>query len=313
MPREAIPWKDAVCYRANAQLSYSTTNKKKFNKNLIQKTVAFFRKKSIIDYEWSFEMIGAVYFVVILLASILGAIVGLGGGVFIRPIFDTIGYHGMSDIQFFSSSAILSMAVVSTYKKMTDGTAIDKSKVVLISAGALVGGVFGDFALQGVLSMVQEEATAQRIQALCTSMVLLISIVLTAKSSKRYEIKSKGLSFTFGVFLGGIAVFLGIGGGPLNVPLMMIFFGLSIKSAAAYSIVIVFFSHMSRIVTIGWTVGFLDFDLLMLVFIIPAAVIGGLVGARFSKVLTDDVIKKMFIAAISAVILLNIINATLII
>ena len=257
-------------------------------------------------------MIGAVYFIVILLACVLGAIVGLGGGVFIRPIFDTIGYHGMADIQFFSSAAILSMAVVSTIKKMMDGTEIDKSKAVLISVGALIGGVFGDFALLGVLSMVEAESTAQSIQAISTAAVLLVSIVLTVKSSYRYEVKSRGLSFVFGIFLGGIAVFLGIGGGPLNVPLMMIFFGLSIKSAAAYSIIIVFFSHLSRIIAIGWTVGFYGFDLSMLVFIIPAAVIGGLVGAKFSKILSDEAVKKVFIAAMSAVILLNIINAIII-
>ena len=257
-------------------------------------------------------MIGAVYFVVILLACVLGAIVGLGGGVFIRPIFDTIGYHGMADIQFFSSAAILSMAVVSTYKKIADGTEVDKSKAFLISAGALVGGVFGDYALQGVLAMVNDESTAQRIQAICTAFVLFISIVLAAKSSRKYEIKSKSLSFVFGVFLGGIAVFLGIGGGPMNVPLLMIFFGQSIKSAAAYSIIIVFFSHLSRIATIGWTVGFYGFDLRMLVFIIPAAVLGGLIGTRFSKILSDAAIKKVFIAAVSSVIMLNVINAMLI-
>ena len=258
-------------------------------------------------------MIGAIYFIVILLACILGAIVGLGGGIFIRPIFDSIGYHGMADIQFFSSAAILSMAIVSTYKKLKDGTEIDKSKAFLISAGALVGGVMGDYALQGVLSLVEMESAAQRIQAISTAFVLLISIVLTAKSSLRYDVKNKALSFTFGIFLGGIAVFLGIGGGPLNVPLMMIFFGLSIKSAAAYSIIIVFFSHLSRIVAIGFTVGFYSFDSRMLFFIIPAAVIGGLIGARFSKILSDEAIKKMFMAAISAVILLNIINAIFII
>ena len=257
-------------------------------------------------------MIGAVYFIVILLACILGAIVGLGGGIFIRPIFDTIGYHGMADIQFFSSAAILSMAIVSTFKKLKDGTEIDKSKALIISAGALAGGVMGDYALQGVLSIVEIESTAQRIQALCTAFVLFISIVLTAKSSLRYEVKNKTLSFAFGIFLGGIAVFLGIGGGPLNVPLLMIFFWLSIKSAAAYSIIIVFFSHMSRIVIIGWAVGFYGFDLRMLVFIIPAAIIGGLIGARFSKILSDDAVKKLFMAAISAVILLNIINAAFI-
>ena len=254
-------------------------------------------------------MIGAVYFVVILLACVLGAIVGLGGGVFIRPIFDTIGYHGMADIQLFSSAAILSMAIVSTFTKLMGGMEIDKSKAVLISAGSLVGGVFGDFALQGIISMVESESTAQRIQAICTAIVLFISIILTAKSSQRYEIKNKCLSFAFGVFLGGVAVFLGIGGGPMNIPLLMIFFGLSIKQAAAYSIIIVFFSHLSRIATIGWTVGFWGFDLWVLIFVIPAAIIGGLIGARFSKILSDDSVKKIFIAAISAVILLNVMNA----
>ena len=257
-------------------------------------------------------MIGVVYFVVILLACILGAIVGLGGGIFIRPIFDAIGYHGLTDIQFFSSIAILSMAIVSTYKKVVDGTEIDKSKALMISSGALVGGVFGDFALQGVLTMVSLESTVQIIQAILTAVVLFISILLTVKSSLRYDLKNNVLSFVFGIFLGGIAVFLGIGGGPLNVPLLMIFFGLSIKSAAAYSIIIVFFSHLSRIVTIGWTVGFYVFDLSMLVFIIPAAIIGGLIGARFSKILSDESVKKVFIAGMSAVIMLNVINAVFI-
>ena len=253
-------------------------------------------------------MIGALYFIVILLACILGAIVGLGGGVFIRPVFDTIGYHNMADIQFYSSVAILCMAVVSTYKKLQDGTEIDNMKVILISAGAIIGGIFGDLILQQIMYRSQTESGAQLVQAISTVVVLSASLVLTAKSELRCEVKRKRLSFIFGIFLGAIAVFLGIGGGPINVPILMIFFGLPIKPAAAYSIVIIFFSHLSRLVTLGATVGFSYFDLSMLVFIIPAAVLGGLVGARFSKILSDGAVKKLFMAAIFAVILLNIFN-----
>ena len=253
-------------------------------------------------------MIGVIYFIVILFACILGAIVGLGGGVFIRPIFDTIGYHEMADIQFYSSVAILCMAIVSTYKKLQDGTEIDKMKVILISAGAIIGGMLGDLVLQQIMYRAQTESGAQTVQAISTVVVLSASLVLTAKSELRCEVKRKRLSFLFGIFLGAIAVFLGIGGGPINVPILMIFFGLPIKPAAAYSIVIIFFSHLSRLVTIGATVGFTPFDLTMLVFIIPAAVLGGLVGARFSKILSDGAVKKLFMAAIAAVILLNIFN-----
>ena len=88
----------------------------------------------------------------------------------------------------------------------------------------------------------------------------------------------------------------------------MIFFGLNIKQAAAYSIVIVFFSHLSRLITLGVTVGYGYFDLPMLAFVIPAAAAGGLIGAKFSKIFSEDTVKRLFMAAITAVILLNIFN-----
>ena len=253
-------------------------------------------------------MIGIAYFAVVLLACVLGAIVGLGGGVLIRPIFDTIAAHDMANIQFFSSAAILSMAVVSTVMKVRDGTEIDRTKALLISAGALAGGVLGDMALLGLLSAVEEERTAQLIQSGATVAMLLLSLVLTALSGRRCLIKSKWLSFPFGICLGAVAVFLGVGGGPVNVPLLMIFFGLSIKTAAAYSIVIIFFSHFSRLATMGATVGFAGLSLPMLPFILPAALLGGFAGARVSKRMSDGAVKKVFLAAISAVTALNIAN-----
>ena len=253
-------------------------------------------------------MVGAVYFAVVFLACLLGAVAGLGGGVFIRPVFDALGYHGMADIQFFSSSAILAMAVVSTIKKVRDGSEIDKVKVALVSAGALLGGALGDLLLQRVAALSPTEAAAQTVQTAATVAMLLASLVLTAKSSHRFVLKRKGMGFVFGIGLGAVAVFLGVGGGPVNVPLLMIFFGLSMKTAAAYSIVIIFFSHLSRLVTTFATVGFYGLDLAMLLYIVPAAVLGGFAGARFSKALPDKTVKKMFVGAVSSVILLNIAN-----
>ena len=254
-------------------------------------------------------MLGALYFGVILLACVFGAIVGLGGGIFIRPIFDSLGFHDMANIQFFSSSAILSMAVVSTYKKIKDGSEIDKKKASLISLGSIIGGILGDLILRQIMTRAESDSRAQIIQAISTVIVLGLSLLLTSKSYFRYEIKNKSYVFIFGIFLGTIAVFLGIGGGPMNVPIFMIFFGLSIKDAAAYSIVVIFFSHLSRIITIGFTTGYAVFDLQILIFVIPAALLGGFAGARFSKILSDNTVKKLFVAAISAVIILNIYNA----
>ena len=252
--------------------------------------------------------ISALYFVVILLACVLGAIVGLGGGVFIRPIFDAIGYHNVLNISFFSSSAILTMAIVSTVKKMKDGLSIEKTMAILISSGAVVGGFLGNLLLEHLVAVMDIETNVQLVQIVVTVIVLAISIFATLKNNLRYEIKSKAVLPFIGVGLGLIAAFLGIGGGPINVPILMIFFGLPIKTATAYSIIIIFFSHASRLITMGFTVGYTYFDLRLLPFIIIAAAIGGLLGANLSKVFSENIVKKLFIAALTAVIILNLYN-----
>ena len=251
---------------------------------------------------------GVIYFFIIMLACILGAIVGLGGGVFIRPIFDAIGYHNVLNIAFFSSTAILTMAVVSTIKKLQDGTKIEVKLAMLISAGAVVGGILGDQLLQHLVYIFDVEANVQRIQIIVTVIVLILSLIFTAKNNLRYIIKNRLTCLPLGVMLGTLAAFLGIGGGPINVPILMIFFGLPIKSATAYSIVIIFFSHLSRLIAMGITIGYSYFDLPILVFVIPAAALGGLIGAKFSKIFSETTVKYLFMAAISAVIILNVVN-----
>ena len=233
---------------------------------------------------------------------------GLGGGVFIRPIFDAIGYHNVLNISFFSSSAILAMAVVSTVKKMKDGTKIDVKTAVLISIGAVAGGMLGNLLLEHLLAIFPVQATVQYIQIVATIAVLITSLILTAKSNLRYELKNKAFCIILGVFLGSTASFLGIGGGPVNVPIMMIFFGLNIKEATAYSIVIIFFSHLSRLVTLGVTVGYMYFDLSVLPFVVVAAAAGGLIGAKLSKIFSEKTVKRLFQTALFAVIILNIAN-----
>jgi len=257
-------------------------------------------------------IIGIIYFVVIFLACVLGAIVGLGGGVFIRPIFDAIGYHNVLNISFFSSMAILTMAIVSTAKKMKDGLAIKAGMAALISGGAVVGGFLGNILLEHLVSTFDLEANVQLVQIVVTVLVLAVSIFATSKRDLRYEIKSRAILPVIGVGLGAVAAFLGIGGGPINVPILMIFFGLPIKTATMYSIVIIFFSHASRLVTMGFTVGYTYFDLWFLPFVIIAAAIGGLLGANLSKVFSESVVKKLFICALLAVIALNLYNGVMI-
>ena len=253
-------------------------------------------------------MIGIIYFGVIFFACIIGAIVGLGGGVFIRPIFDAIGYHTVLNISFYSSTAIITMAIVSTLKKLKDGLGLDAKIALLISGGAVVGGFLGIYILEQLVSNFASEDNVQVVLAIVTTIIIISAIIATFKSGKRYKLESKVALPFIGVGLGTISSFLGIGGGPINVPLFMILFGFPIKKATAYSIVIIFFSHASKLISMGVRIGYSNFDLRPLPFVIAAAALGGFVGANLSKVFSEDMVKKLFVIALSIVVVLNIVN-----
>ena len=250
-----------------------------------------------------------VYFLVFLFSCLLGAIVGLGGGVIIRPVLDAIGYHNVMNIAFFTSSAIIIMSVVSTSQKKAKGGAnIQISTAVLISLGALVGGALGDLLLQFLIGLFRYESTMQMIQAITNIIVLTSAIYFTSSERFRFELKAKWLYPVLGLLLGAVAMLLGIAGGPVNVPVFMVLFSMSAKNAAAYSIVVIFFAHLLRLVNMGITPGFASFDLSFLLATLPAAAIGGAAGAMISRKMTDKSVTKAFNITMVGLVGLNIFN-----
>ena len=53
-----------------------------------------------------------IYFLICLGASILGAISGIGGGVIIKPVLDSLGTLNVSTISFLSGCTVLSMTTM---------------------------------------------------------------------------------------------------------------------------------------------------------------------------------------------------------
>ena len=52
-------------------------------------------------------MVAIIYGLIILFASVLGATVGIGGGVIIKPFLDALGYHTVEVVGFISTCAVL--------------------------------------------------------------------------------------------------------------------------------------------------------------------------------------------------------------
>lgn len=253
-------------------------------------------------------MIGIVYFFVIIIANSIGAVSGMGGGVIIKPIFDFIGADSVTSITFYSAIAVLTMSIVSTFRQFKSGIELELKIIGWLSAGAVVGGIIGNATFEYLLGLFVDEKDLQFLQIVLTVLTLLFAYFYSKFNWKNFSFKNYIIYLLCGLFLGFLASLLGIGGGPINVSFLMLLFAMPIKKATVYSIAIIFFSQLSKIVTIAIAVGFERYNLTMLFFIIPAAILGGLVGAKLSNLFSQKVVTVVFQSVILLVLVINIVN-----
>lgn len=229
----------------------------------------------------------------------------MGGGVIIKPVLDFIGLHSLSAIAFYSSVAVFTMSLSSTYKQLKSGMSIDISQVLGISIGSLIGGVLGDQLLSRLLSSLGTDSQVQRIQNIIMIITLVIVLFYNQWGKKQYSLSGTMIFLLTGIGLGLVSTFLGIGGGPINVAALTFLFGMDIKQSTVYSIITIFFSQIAKLTAISLTTGFLVYDLSILWAVIPAALLGGYFGGLLSQKMTDAQVKKIYSLIVLLVLLIN--------
>ncbi len=252
--------------------------------------------------------IGILYFLVIVAANTVGAISGMGGGVIIKPVFDSIGAHSVATISFYSSTAVLVMSFVSTVRQMQEGVHFRGRVILFIAIGALLGGMLGNLTLDGLLQAMQQEEQVQLLQIFLLVVTLLFALFYTRCKWQCLELSGGFWFVVCGMVLGFFASLLGIGGGPINVALLMFWFGFPIKRATMYSITIIFLSQSAKMLTLAATTGFQRFDLTMLLFVVPAGAVGGFLGAYANRIFSPARVEQIFQVVIMLVLLLNAYN-----
>lgn len=254
-------------------------------------------------------MVSIIYALVVFAATFLGSFVGLGGGVIIKPMLDVINAHSLAEISFFSACAVFAMSVTSTTQHIIKKTPIKMNIVLLISLGSVTGGILGNHLFNLALDKASMPNIVKGIQSTILCALLIFIVVNVCGNFKKFHIKNPLAILISGFILGTVASFIGIGGGPINVAVLTILFSFSMKDAAVYSIAIIFFSQLASIITTYINTGFIGFDLKVLLFIIPAGIIGGLVGSRFNRKCNEKTIQKVFVTAVSSVAVLTLYNA----
>lgn len=253
-----------------------------------------------------------LFFVVSFMASIAGAICGIGGGVIIKPVLDVFGWASVSTISFLSGCTVLSMSCYSVGKSMLAGEkSVDLHSGTPLALGAAAGGVVG----KQLFTMIRDSAPnpdmVGGIQAVCLALITLGTLVYTVRKAdiRTKAITAPSVCLAIGLVLGIMSSFLGIGGGPINLVVLAYFFSMDTKTAAANSLYIILFSQITSLLSTLLTNTVPVFDVRTLVFMVLGGIFGGMTGRVANKRLDNAAVDKLFIGLMVIIIGISIYNS----
>lgn len=250
-----------------------------------------------------------VYLVISLLASIIGAICGVGGGIIIKPALDAMGTLSVSTINFLSGCTVLAMSVVSVIKSSREKDAVMQWRIGMpLSLGAVLGGILGKEVFQYTFQIFSNENYIRVIQSMALIAITFATIIYTVnqKRIKTHQVKSVLVCTCIGLLLGVISSFLGIGGGPINLIVLSYFFTMGTKQAAANSLYIIMFSQLSSIGSTLISHQLPKIELMVLFLMVLGGVLGGALGRNINQKIEEKTVNNLFITMMAIIIVINV-------
>lgn len=252
-----------------------------------------------------------IYLLIALFATIIGSLVGLGGGVIMKPLLQAVSPLDALSINVLSSVTVFFMAMSTLYKRTKADRTLYKAQYLYLIIGSIIGGTIGNSIFSSFLTMFDNDNTVSFIQTLILIVLLIMVVFKHLYVEKLPVFESKISMVIIGISLSILSTFLGIGGGPINVPVFIGFLGVSILDATYLSILVIFFSQLSNIVIYLTDGTFGIVELLPLLVMIPAAIFGGIAGGKLSQTLEVETVDRLFNITIISLIVLNVYNLTL--
>ena len=157
-------------------------------------------------------MVTAISLLICLAASALGAICGIGGGVIIKPVLDSLGIYSVSTVNFLSGCTVLSMSGYTVLKGLRDtDSSVDWGRTSFLAVGAALGGLLGKELFSRISELFAASETVGAIQAVCLFIITLGTLLYTLNKQRipTRDLHGRMVCILIGFFLGGVLLVSG--------------------------------------------------------------------------------------------------------
>lgn len=252
-----------------------------------------------------------LYTLIVFFATVIGAATGTGGGAVIKPMFDAVGLDTAATIGVYSTIAVFVMCISSIIKSVRNGLSFELNILLSLSLGSVLGGILGELIFNYATQIIPNH-TVTLLQSIGLLLVLLTLILFTQFNVRIRTFKFRNPIFLFviGSLVGAFSVFLGIGGGPLNIIALVGLMSHTPKSATVYSLSMIFFSQIPKIINLVFNRSVYSFNATLVPLIVLAAILGGIIGTYINHRLTDKQIKLLYLVMIVFLLMTCIFNIT---
>ena len=237
-----------------------------------------------------------LYFFIAIGATTAGSLTGMGGGIIIKPLMDLIHQFDVETIGVLSSITVFAMSSVSIGRQIIAKQPFPFQIAVPLSIGSVLGGYLGEKLLGALISGFQAQGFVTITQnAILAALILCIYFYMRNKSHiQGLQLSGVPVSLAVGCFLGICSSFLGIGGGPINVALIIYLYSVSTKTATVCSLMTILFAQISKLATVALSTGFLIYDLSVAPAMVAGAIAGGFIGASLNKRCSEQLVEQAF-------------------
>ncbi|MDO4787979.1 MAG: sulfite exporter TauE/SafE family protein [Johnsonella sp.] len=252
-----------------------------------------------------------IIFLICLLASFVGAICGIGGGIIIKPLLDALSVMDVAAISFLSGFTVFIMSFYSIVQcRLSKSSSVEGRIGTPLAIGAVLGGIGGKALFSKLSALGGDLRTVGAIQALCLLLLTLGTLLYTLFKDKiaTRRVDHIAPAFLIGGVLGMLSSFLGIGGGPMNLVVLYYFFSMRTKEAAENSLYIIMFSQAASLILAVITGRIPEFDRMYFLLMAFGGLAGGILGRHVNKTIKEETVHRLFIFLMILMILINLYN-----